>query len=62
MLDSDAIDEMVKATNMFTPSAFKHGIFSVILPEGKDPADMPRKWLLKEIARNASACHIPIAG
>lgn len=62
MLDSDAVDEMVKATNMFTASAFKLGIFSVTLPDGKDPADMPRKALWKEIAANASACHIPIAG
>jgi hypothetical protein len=62
MLDSDAVDKMQKATNLFSPTAFKSGIFSVILPDGKDPADMTRKELEEAIAKHAAACRIPISG
>jgi hypothetical protein len=62
MLDSDAVDKMEKATNLFTPSAFKLGVFSVELPQGKDPADMSRNGVWKEIGKRAAALRIPVAG
>lgn len=40
LLDPDAIEDMERISKLLSAQAYRWGSFSVLLPEGKDPADM----------------------
>lgn len=55
LLDPDAAEDMERVTRQLNPLSFKLGAWSMVLPDNKDPADLPSKelWgLIAEFARS----------